>query len=517
MTFRKALVLLLCLALTLPFGVSLADSTDILNQDAEMPIVTAPITLRIFGQQGPIHADWATMDLFVEYQKRSGITLDFKTVPSQGYDEQKNLMFASGDYPDILVRAFLSGTEIVRYGSMGLLLPVEDLIPTYGTHFQDLMNQYPDIEPRIKSPDGHIYALPAVISMAAARTEKFWINTAWLEQVGLSIPTTFEELETVLRAFKGVDFNGNGEADELPAGVGSLSTWIANFCGLWGLQRQFGQDLNLSDGVVSEWMTSEAYRDLLRWTKNLYDEGLLDPDILTQEYSKFNAKMSGQVMGFFVNMADDAFDSTNYAGIAPFAGKSDSLYVKRDAVARDIGTFAIMSNCAYPEAALRWQDYFYSSEGSYLMRYGIEDKTWTRDENGLPVYVDGILNSPDGAGPAIAQFTIWPGGGSPQWLNDVNSIAVVTPTTAQAQVALEPYMDYELYAAPLFSLEINERLVILQKDINDYFNQCAAKFVKGDLDLEGADWDTYVGTLGKIGMEEFVQIYQDAYNNLNAM
>ena len=41
---------------------------------------------------------------------------------------------------------------------------------------------------------------------------------------------------------------------------------------------------------------------------------------------------------------------------------------------------------------MRWIDYLFSEEGSYLMRYGIEGKTWTRDENGYPVYVDGILD-----------------------------------------------------------------------------------------------------------------------------
>ncbi|GHU75358.1 hypothetical protein AGMMS49992_19180 [Clostridia bacterium] len=105
-------------------------------------------------------------------------------------------------------------------------------------------------------------------------------------------------------------------------------------------------------------------------------EGLLDPEMLIQEYSKFIAKMSGQVMSFFVNMAADAFDSTYYASIAPFSGKGDEIYVKFVPVARDIGAFAIMANTKYPELALCWQDYFYSMDGSYLLRYGIEGKTW---------------------------------------------------------------------------------------------------------------------------------------------
>ena len=43
-----------------------------------------------------------------------------------------------------------------------------------------------------------------------------WLNTHWLSRLSLKIPESFEELETVLRAFLENDPNGNGIADELP-------------------------------------------------------------------------------------------------------------------------------------------------------------------------------------------------------------------------------------------------------------------------------------------------------------
>ena len=113
---KKLLCLVLAMCL-LPL-VAMAGSTDVLNTESELPIVKEPITLSIFGKQGAIHADWPTMDFFKEYQKMTGITLDFQQVPSQGYDENKGLMFASPDkLPDMLVVAGLSGTEIIKYGA----------------------------------------------------------------------------------------------------------------------------------------------------------------------------------------------------------------------------------------------------------------------------------------------------------------------------------------------------------------------------------------------------------------
>ena len=79
---KKLLCLVLAL-LMLPV-VAVGESTAVLNTEGEMPIVTEPVTLSIFGKQGAIHADWQTMDFFTEYQKMTGVTLDFQQAPSQG-------------------------------------------------------------------------------------------------------------------------------------------------------------------------------------------------------------------------------------------------------------------------------------------------------------------------------------------------------------------------------------------------------------------------------------------------
>ena len=505
---KKMLCLVLALCMLPLFG--LADSKAILNTESELPIVTEPITLSIFGRQGGTHAEWSTMDFFKAYQEMTGITLDFQQAPFQGYAESKALMFASPDgYPDMLVAPALTGAEIIKYGEDEVLIPLEDLLKEYAPHYTALMEKYPDVEGRITSPDGHIYALAAIIAVNAARTSKIWCNTAWLEANGLAVPATFEELENALRVFKTYDANGNGEADEIPMAAASLGEYLTTMAGMFGLQYQFGQRMNLSeDGkTLNSWLTDDRFKELLQWTKAMYDEGLIDGDMFTQERTKYVAKMGGGVLGIFFNQADDAFDSTNYIGIAPFSGKSEKIYVQSGPVARDMGTFAITCDCEYPEAAIRWIDYLFSDEGSYLMRYGIEGKTWTRDADGYPVYVDGILDNPNGSGPTIAQFTIWPGGGSPQYLNDHNCIAVTSPTTQAAQTALDPYMDYLLYAEPLFDADTNDRLMILANDINTYADSCAAKMIRGEMSFD--EWDTYCKTLEDMGLAEWVSIYQE--------
>ena len=486
------------------------------NLNAEgFPIVNEEITLKVFGQQGPVQGKWDEMAMWKKYQEMTNIKLDFTDVlPAEGYDEKKSLMWASNEYPDIFVRAFINNAEIVKYGNMGILAPLEDLIPQYEPNLQKLIDEDPAILSRITAPDGHIYTLPAIFTLTAARDDKFWMNKSWLDQVGKEVPATVDELEEVLRVFKGVDFNGNGEADEYPMGISDAQGLVRRFAGVWGYQYQFGRFLEVRDGKVTTYLTEDNFKDMLMWLNKMYEEGLIDPEIFTQEYAKYAAKMAGQQMGLFFNQADDTFDSTNFVGVAPFKGKAEKQYVESAPAARDNGVFAICADCENKEAAMRWIDYFYSWEGSCLMRYGVEGENMYFDEDGMPHYNDGILDSPEGSGTAIGKFTIWPGGGAPQLVNENNCEAIASEATLAAQKALDPCVPEKIYSEPLLEQEVSDRLSVLWTDLESYEKEATAKFIRGELNFD-SDWDTYVETMNKIGLEEWVSIYQTAYDTLN--
>ncbi|MFR6330876.1 MAG: hypothetical protein ACLUOI_20145 [Eisenbergiella sp.] len=79
-------------------GAAAQESTAEINQTSNLnpegfPIVNEPITLEVFGQQGPVQGKWDEMDLWIEYQKMTNINLDFTNVlTAEGFDEKKNLI-----------------------------------------------------------------------------------------------------------------------------------------------------------------------------------------------------------------------------------------------------------------------------------------------------------------------------------------------------------------------------------------------------------------------------------------
>ena len=74
----------------------------------------------------------------------------------------------------------------------------------------------------ITAPDGHIYSFPWIEELGSGKRSIQAVDDIpldkyeWLDELGLEIPTTTEELKEVLIAFKTQDPNGNGEADEIP-------------------------------------------------------------------------------------------------------------------------------------------------------------------------------------------------------------------------------------------------------------------------------------------------------------
>lgn len=150
-----------------------------------MPIVEEEIDLRFFARRSPVNSPYQDMRMFQEYEEMTNMNIEWDDVPQDGFAERKNLEFSSGELPDVFYKSDISQLEAVEYGSSGILIPLEELLEEYAPNLTALYEEYPEIKASITAPDGHIYALPALITLNAARTDKIWINKTWLDNLGL--------------------------------------------------------------------------------------------------------------------------------------------------------------------------------------------------------------------------------------------------------------------------------------------------------------------------------------------
>lgn len=488
-------------------------SSEVVVSKEGFPIVQETIKLSMFTRIAPANGPFKDMPVFQDYEKMSNVQVTFTEVPTDGFQEKKNLLFASNELPDVLFRSGLTPLEAIRYGTAGQLIPLESLIDDYAPNFKKLMDQYPEIQSAITTPEGHIYALPAVVTLGAARTDKKWINQAWLKKLNLKEPETTEDLYNVLVAFRDNDPNGNGKPDEIPmtarasSGPGLGLPVVSMMSGSFGLDMQLGYNINLEDGKVNIWMGSERNKELLQYLNKLYSEKLLDPEVFSQKEAQYLAKQGSGTVGFFFDQTNNPFleIADQYTGIAPLEGPhGDRLQSQGAPVPRDFGAFAVTSVNKNPEAALRWVDYFYSDEGSTLLRFGREGEHYEL-KDGVPYYKEDFLKSGN-----QAKITPYAGGGAPHLISDKVASYINPPQVQEAQSKLDPFMPKTRYAAPMFDEETARKVDVLRNDIDKYYEEQSTKFIAGMLSFD--KWDEFQATLQKMNIDELEKLYQDAYD-----
>ena len=110
-----------------------------------------------------------------------------------------------------------------------------------------------------------------------------------------------DQLTEVLRRFRSDDPNGNGLQDEIPLEF----TFDDNTTGIYNLFSFFGLPLNEdyvyvdNTGNVRFAPEEDAFFETLTWLHDLYLEGLLDIDFISQGSSIWAAKVNEGNTGMF--------------------------------------------------------------------------------------------------------------------------------------------------------------------------------------------------------------------------
>lgn len=235
---KRILVVLLALMLCIPSAFALE-----LSEPGVLPLTTEDVTLTIGLSPSPLTTDYEDNYLTQLVEEKTGVKLDFVFLPTDGTEAKQklSLMVAGGEtLPDILCIG-LSDSERFTYGSQGYFLPLNDYLENDAYYWNESMDKWAtpkqkeDVLKYGTSPDGNIYAYPQFYCDPADASSLYMsINKVWLDNLGLEVPTTTDELYTVLKAFKEQDANGNGDPnDEIPlightGGMGNVNLFLMN-------------------------------------------------------------------------------------------------------------------------------------------------------------------------------------------------------------------------------------------------------------------------------------------------
>lgn len=323
--------------------------------------VTKPDSLRFNINVGLIVDDglneWAK-----EFENKTGIKLAIQAISVNEYSQKLELAFASGDTPDVFA---VPSDKISVYASQGALTDITELVeqsPILSKIDQDLLESI--------KVNGRIYGIPLEKGNGAVT----YMRKDWLDQLGMGVPTTYDEFIEALRGFKTI------APDVIPFTAPGL---VGNQAEMY--LREFYQDaspefINI-DGKWVDGMQEENMKDALTRMRDAYAEGLIDLEIVTNKTSTCRDKWYAGQIGTFTYWAGNwgaslekrLQDSYPDASVVALPGIAEAEYLERVP-----SLISIPSTSKNVEGTFKYfLEYMHDGgEGSILFQHGVENLHW---------------------------------------------------------------------------------------------------------------------------------------------
>lgn len=201
-------------------------------------------------------------------EEYTGKKIEFSWVPDASKDERINAALASNNLADIVSLQQINNTTVRNAMASGLFWDVEP-------YLKDYPNLAKISSDRLESSRvaGHIYGVPFQKPIARYGV---LIRQDWLDNLGLEVPHTLEDLQKVAQAFTEQDPDGNGVNDT----VGFVERSESFNVGFRSLSGYFGAGnwFVVKDNKVEPAFMQQEYKDAMKWFKNIYDHGWMNSD-----------------------------------------------------------------------------------------------------------------------------------------------------------------------------------------------------------------------------------------------
>ncbi len=435
-------------------------------------------------------------------EEKTNADIQFSWIPDASKEERINTALASDSLADIVTLTLLDNSSVRNSLKSGLFWEVEPYL-----------NDYPNLAKisedtrRSASIGGKLYGVPFQKDLARNGVT---IRKDWLDNLGLDVPHTTDELMEVARAFTEDDPDGNGKADT----TGFVDRSDLIYGAFKTLSSYFGTPNVWSvseDGKMTPEFMTESYVSTMDYMKTLYQNGAINQDFAVTAKTDQQQKFAQGRAGIYVGAI---FDSKNLLNMAKGVQDDMELVLVNDITstgnpedraiwAANNGIGGLLSfprsevkNEAELKRVLKFVNDLLDEDSYALMTYGIEGTHYTVDEQGAATITNTDL-----------------------WQQEVQPFAASRPKESGFKIHdADPLKkesdrliaDNAKYAVlnPAYSLEsetYNTQGSELQKTITD----ATYKYILGEIDRAG--FDAAVENWKKAGGAAIISEYEAAY------
>ena len=456
------------------------------------------------------------------WQEATGVELEIMQLAD---GNALNLLYAGGDLPDMIwmVSSYSGGAEKAIKDK--IIEPLNDYME-FAPDFQAVLDSNELYAKSCRTSDGKIIGFPQIDGDDYLLTSAgLIIRQDWLDDLGLAVPQTADDLYEALKAFK--------EEKGASAPLSTTLWWLKDIAVQYGL---FTSPFGLArggfyqvDGKVHYGYAEQEYKDVLEYLHKLYEEGLLDPNFQSVDDNTVKANImngdtgvaignTGSYIGTMLEtMAADEPDF-DLSGFGPLVKTAGDIPMSTHYNWPIQNTYVIITpNCTNKEAAVKFLNYGYTEAGHMLFNYGIEGVSYTM-ENDVPTYTDLLMHNPDGLTKqlAMAQYIrAWNGG---PFIRE-KGYQLQYSDLPQQQAALTSWStsDASKYQMPpvTVSEENTSEYSKLNGDISTYVSEMFVRYVTG---LESLDTfeSGYLATLESMNVDRVIELQQEALDEFNS-
>lgn len=363
------------------------------------------------GGAGQVPEDQVNNPVAKKIKEETGVTMKIQTITTSE-TEKLNMMFASGDIPDLVNAPYWGttggeGLAIKKAAVEGLVMPLNDLVGKY-PNVQRMMNEgiakdFKEFDLEPEEFNGNKYIIPQQTPRSDADIIS-WAYNVWARKdildalkVNPADIDSSEKLYELMNKVKDGGFKDSNGKPVITAGAWGNGWDYGSF--LTSFTRQSISGFKNVDGKLVSWEFDPLEDQKALYMRKLVAEGLFDPEAFTQTDTVAKEKMAtGRVaiFGGHYPALRDFMSSTLYksnpemkfVAVGPLKDADGKGRVQIEKKGR--GGFPAMfigKNSKNADAVLRVIDYINSDEGLLLATYGIEGTHYTMVD-GKPKYTD---------------------------------------------------------------------------------------------------------------------------------
>lgn len=443
--------------------------------------------------------------------EKFNIKYDMNYITLDGGLEKFNVLFASGNYPDVITN-LNHEAEVKKWADAGYLVSMSDhldQLPSYRNRWSD--EDWQIVTDFATNSDGNLYYLPA----QNYRTHsKSWIYRKDIfDDLGLEFPETLDELYETLTTLKEAYPDSVPISNRGMDGVLGTATHAYRLPGnVWGFSG-FWLDPDEND-EVNYAASQDKFREALKFINKLYEENLIEkefPTMTTEQWTQRGTNDQAFIIydyatraSYFQDlMADDSPAEWSWAPFTLSTGDKPGF------VERELPFFAygpVITNNLEGDKLNRVLEYFdwaATDEGTTFHTLGIEGETFELVD-GKPQYIgeNEATKHEHFADTGFFEFLIT----DPEYVQaDPDRQTDLSVSEAFADEPHAPFTAYDL------SSDEQDKVNSMITGISDTAEEFTVKAIMGRIDIHDDNvWESYISDLNKAGLEELLEIYRGA-------